>query len=340
MGGCPILCAFCKGWDTRRSVSRFVVSHPSQKARRMGHPAPGDLLHFLRRTRNAPFHIPRVGNAGGRLKESRMMFASPTKPYRKPGVQGPAPREYTNIRGIAPVVPTERLIVALDFPGAAEALSLVDQLEGASRWFKVGLELYLAAGNGLVAKLQRRGFSVFLDLKFHDIPNTVASAVRSAGHLGVSMLTVHAAGGPDMLTAAVQAAGETDTSLALLAVTVLTSMEGAQLEATGVNGSAAGQVEKLASMALACGVQGLVCSAAEVASLRSRLGSGPLLVIPGIRPEGADKGDQRRVATPATAIEAGASYLVVGRPITRAADPGAAARAILAEIQGATNPGI
>ena len=251
-------------------------------------------------------------------------------------VPGLAPKEYTNIRGIAPVVPTERLIVALDFPGAAEALSLVDQLEGASRWFKVGLELYLAAGNGLVAELQRRGFSVFLDLKFHDIPNTVASAVRSAGRLGVKMLTLHAAGGPDMLTAAVQAAGETDAGLALLAVTVLTSMDGAQLEATGVNGSAAGQVEKLASMASACGVQGFVCSAVEVAGLRSRFGSGPLLVIPGIRPRGADKGDQRRVATPAAAIAAGASYLVVGRPITRAADPGAAARAVLAEIQGAT----
>jgi orotidine-5'-phosphate decarboxylase len=251
-------------------------------------------------------------------------------------VQGRVPRDYTNIRGIAPVVPTERLIVALDFPGAAEALSLVDQLEGASRWFKVGLELYLAAGNGLVAELQRRGFSVFLDLKFHDIPNTVVSAVRSAGRLGVSMLTLHAAGGPDMLAAAVQAAGETDAGLALLAVTVLTSMDGAQLEATGVHGSAAAQVEKLAGMAFACGVQGFVCSAAEAASLRSRFGSGPLLVIPGIRPQGADNGDQRRVATPAAAITAGASYLVVGRPITRAADPGAAARSILAEIQGAT----
>ena len=265
-----------------------------------------------------------------------MMFAGPTKPYRKSGTQSPSPKEYTLIRGIAPVVPAERLIVALDFPGAAEALSLVDQLEGASRWFKVGLELYLAEGNALVAELRRRGFSVFLDLKFHDIPNTVASAVRSAGRLGVSMLTLHAAGGPDMLAAAVQAAGETDASLALLAVTVLTSMDAAQLEATGVHGSAAGQVEKLASMAFACGVQGLVCSAVEVASLRSRFGSGPLLVIPGIRPQGAANGDQRRVATPAAAITPGASYLVVGRPITRAADPGAAARAILAEIQAAT----
>ena len=264
------------------------------------------------------------------------MFAGPTKSYRKSGVQDPAPEEYTNIRGIAPVVPTERLIVALDFPGATEALSLVDQLEGASRWFKVGLELYLAEGNALVAELRRRGFSVFLDLKFHDIPNTVASAVRSAGRLGVSMLTLHAAGGPEMLAAAVQAAGETDGSLALLAVTVLTSMDAAQLEVTGVQGNAAGQVEKLASMAFACGVQGFVCSAAEVASLRSKFGSEPLLVIPGIRPHGSANGDQRRVATPAAAIAAGASYLVVGRPITRAADPGAAVRAILAEIQAAT----
>jgi len=262
-----------------------------------------------------------------------MMFA---EPYRKSGAQGRSPKEYNLLRGIAPVRPTERLIVALDFPGAAEALSLVDQLEGASEWFKVGLELYLAEGNALVAELQRRGFSVFLDLKFHDIPNTVASAVRAAGRLGVSMLTVHAAGGPDMLAAAVEAAGETDGSPALLAVTVLTSMDAAQLEATGVNGSAAEQVERLASMAVACGVRGFVCSAVEVASLRSQLGTEPLLVVPGIRPQGAANGDQRRVATPAAAIAAGASYLVVGRPITRAADPGAAARAILAEIQAAT----
>jgi orotidine-5'-phosphate decarboxylase len=264
-------------------------------------------------------------------------FAGPTTPDRKPGTQSRAPKEYTIVRGIAPVLPTERLIVALDFPGAAEALSLVDRLEGASSWFKVGLELYLAEGNGLVAELKRRGFSVFLDLKFHDIPNTVASAVRSAGRLGVSMLTLHAAGGPDMLAAAVQAAGETDTRPALLAVTVLTSMDAAQLEATGVNGDATEQVEKLASMASACGVQGFVCSAAEVRSLRSRLGSEPLLVIPGIRPQGAANDDQRRVATPAAAIAAGASYLVVGRPITQAADPGATARAILAEIQAATD---
>jgi orotidine-5'-phosphate decarboxylase len=227
-----------------------------------------------------------------------------------------------------------RLIVALDYPDATTALDLVDQLEGATRWFKIGLELYVAEGNSLVAELQRRGYSIFLDLKFHDIPNTVASAVRSVARLGVQMLTVHAAGGPAMLAAAAEAAGETGP--ALLAVTVLTSMDEAQLAATGVLGSSAAQVETLARMAYANGVKGFVCSAVEVANLRSQLGSKPLLVIPGIRPEGATSGDQKRVATPGAAIAAGASYLVVGRPITRAADPGAAARSILAEMQAAS----
>jgi orotidine-5'-phosphate decarboxylase len=226
-----------------------------------------------------------------------------------------------------------RLIVALDYPDAKAALDLVDRLEGATRWFKIGLELYVAEGNSLVAELQRRGYSIFLDLKFHDIPNTVASAVRSVARVGAHMLTVHAAGGPAMLSAAAEAAGETGPIL--LAVTVLTSMDDAQLAATGVSGSPAVQVETLAQMAYANGARGLVCSAVEVANLRNRLGSKPLLVIPGIRPEGAAIGDQRRVATPGAAIAAGASYLVVGRPITRADDPGAAARAILAEMQAA-----
>jgi orotidine-5'-phosphate decarboxylase len=224
----------------------------------------------------------------------------------------------------------DRLIVALDFPDTRAALALVDRLQGATRWLKIGLELYIAEGNSLVAELKRRGYSIFLDLKLHDIPNTVASAVRAATRLGVDMLTVHAAGGPEMLKAAVEAA---ESQLALLAVTVLTSMDEAQLVATGVPGTAEAQVERLATMAFACGVGGFVCSPKEVANLRSRLGNMPLLVIPGIRPEGAAAGDQRRVATPAAAIASGASYLVVGRPITRAVDPGAAARAILEEMQ-------
>jgi orotidine-5'-phosphate decarboxylase len=227
-------------------------------------------------------------------------------------------------------LPSDRLIVALDFPDTRAALALVDRLHGATRWLKVGLELYIAAGNSLVAELKQRGYSIFLDLKLHDIPNTVASAVRAATVLGVDMLTVHAGGGPEMVTAAVQAA---ESRLALLAVTVLTSMDAAQLEVTGVTGTPAAQVERLATMALACGVSGLVCSPNEVARLRNRFGNEPLLVIPGIRPEGTEIGDQRRVATPAAAIASGASYLVVGRPITRAVDPEAAAKAILSEMQ-------
>ena len=148
-----------------------------------------------------------------------------------------------------------RLIVALDYPDAKTAIDLVDRLEGATRWFKIGLELYVAEGNSLVAELQRRGYSIFLDLKFHDIPNTVASAVRSVARLGVHMLTVHAAGGPAMLSAAAEATGESGPIL--LAVTVLTSMDDAKLAATGITGSPAAQVEMLARMAYANGARGI-----------------------------------------------------------------------------------
>jgi orotidine-5'-phosphate decarboxylase len=227
----------------------------------------------------------------------------------------------------------DRLIVALDFPNAGSALALVDRLEGSTSWFKVGLELYIAEGNALVAELKRRGCSVFLDLKLHDIPNTVAGAVGSAARLGVDMLTVHAAGGPAMLEAAAAAAKERPD---LLAVTVLTSMDSAQLEATGVLDGPSVQVERLATMAVSCGVEGIVCSPVEISNLRRRVGSEPLLVIPGIRPEGTASNDQRRIATPAAAIASGASYLVVGRPITQAADPFSAAQAILAEMQMAS----
>jgi orotidine-5'-phosphate decarboxylase len=224
----------------------------------------------------------------------------------------------------------EHLIVALDFPERKSALDLVDRLDGTVSWLKVGLELYVAEGKPLVAELLQRGYSVFLDLKFHDIPNTVASAVRAASSLGVQLLTVHAAGGPAMLSAAAEAAAG---GPAVLAVTVLTSMDEAQLLATGIERSPAVQVEDLATMAWGCGVDGFVCSPMEVERLRGCLGSQPLLVIPGIRPEGSEAGDQRRLATPAAAITAGASYVVVGRPITRAADPAAAARDILREMQ-------
>jgi orotidine-5'-phosphate decarboxylase len=227
----------------------------------------------------------------------------------------------------------DRLIVALDFPDAGSALVLVDRLEGSTSWFKVGLELYIAEGNSLVAELKRRGCSVFLDLKLHDIPNTVAGAVGSAARLGVDMLTVHAGGGPAMLEAAAAGAEERPD---LLAVTVLTSMDSAQLEATGIRDSPSVQVERLATMALNCGVEGIVCSPVEISNLRRRVGNEPLLVIPGIRPEGSASNDQRRIATPAAAIAAGASYLVVGRPITQAADPLSAVQAILSEMQMAS----
>jgi orotidine-5'-phosphate decarboxylase len=233
---------------------------------------------------------------------------------------------------IATASPAERLIVALDFPDASAALHLMDRLDGATRWFKIGLELYIAEGNALIAEVQRRGYSIFLDLKLHDIPNTVASAVRSAARLGVEMLTVHAAGGRAMLEAAAEAAMAEPGGPALLAVTVLTSMDAAELEATGIGGMTGAQVDRLAKLALEAGVPGLVSSPNEVANLRAQFGAKPLLVIPGIRPQGSEMGDQKRVATPAAAIAAGASYLVVGRPITRAEDPGAAARAILAEM--------
>jgi orotidine-5'-phosphate decarboxylase len=233
----------------------------------------------------------------------------------------------------------DRLIVALDVPAAAHAQKLASQLRGICSWVKVGLELYLAAGNAVVEELAVQGYSVFLDLKFHDIPNTVAGAVRSAASLGASLLTVHAAGGPAMLTAAAEAAANSPNSPCLLAVTVLTSMDAKQLDAIGVSASPIGQVLRLARVAHASGIHGLVCSAEEVRTLREELGADAKLVTPGIRPIGSGSGDQKRVATPSEAIRAGASALVVGRPITQAADPARAAQLILDEIAAAISAG-
>ncbi|MHB1674782.1 MAG: orotidine-5'-phosphate decarboxylase [Acidobacteriaceae bacterium] len=232
----------------------------------------------------------------------------------------------------------DRLVVALDVSTAALARELATQLRGTCRWVKVGLELYLAAGNAMVEELAAQGFSVFLDLKFHDIPNTVAGAVRSAASMGASLLTIHAAGGPAMLCAAAEAAAGLPKAPRLLVVTVLTSMDRAQLAAIGIETSAADQVLRLARMAIASEIRGLVCSSEEVAILRRELGAEPTLVVPGIRPAGAAVGDQKRIATPADAIRAGASQLVVGRPITQAADPAKAAQSILNEIANAMLP--
>lgn len=233
--------------------------------------------------------------------------------------------------------PKDRLAVALDFPSGESALELVDRLADTCRWFKVGMELYYAAGNAFVEALLNRGFQVFLDLKLHDIPNTVAGAVRSATQAGASLLTIHAGGGPAMMAAATKAAAAPGAPR-LLAVTVLTSMDVHELAAVGITSSPAEQVLRLARLAQQAGINGMVCSAEEVGILRAELGKEILLVIPGIRPIGSDIGDQKRIATPTIAIERGASMLVVGRPITRAADPAEAAQSILKEIAQAIEP--
>jgi orotidine-5'-phosphate decarboxylase len=226
----------------------------------------------------------------------------------------------------------KRLIMALDVPDAASAGALVARLEDTCQWFKVGLELFVAAGPAVLEPILKRGHSVFLDLKFHDIPNTVAGAVRSAASLGVRMMTVHAAGGPAMLAAARAALDGLPDPPELLAVTVLTSMDSTQQTAIGLDRSPASQVELLARMGLAQGYRGFVCSPQEVAALRALTGPDGVLVVPGIRPAGAGIGDQKRIATPVDALRSGASYLVVGRPITQAPDPAEAAAAILEEM--------
>lgn len=202
------------------------------------------------------------------------------------------------------------------------------RLQGICRWVKVGLELYVAAGNQVVHALQDQGFSVFLDLKLHDIPNTVAGAVRSVAGLGAGLLTVHAAGGPDMLRAAAEAAATAPNPPELLAVTVLTSMDLVQLEAAGISVSPREHALKLAGVAMSSGIRGLVCSAQEVAEMRKAYPEA-ILVTPGIRPVGAASGDQKRIATPEAALAAGSDYLVVGRPITQAPDPARALQLML-----------
>jgi orotidine-5'-phosphate decarboxylase len=239
----------------------------------------------------------------------------------------PAPAQFDPIEEAR-----QKLIVALDVPTAAAAIDLVNQLERNCRWFKVGLELFVAAGPAVLEPIVARGHSVFLDLKFNDIPNTVAGAVRSAAALGVRMMTVHAAGGPAMLAAAKNALEGIENPPQLLAVTVLTSMDQTQLGAIGVERTPAAQVEMLARMGMEAGINGFVCSPEEVGRLRGLAGPEGVLVIPGIRPAGAAIGDQKRIATPAEALRQGASYLVVGRPITQATDPAEAAEAILKEM--------
>ena len=228
---------------------------------------------------------------------------------------------------------THKIIVALDYADAASALALVARLDPALCRLKVGKELFTAAGPDLVRTLVARGFEVFLDLKFHDIPNTVAAACRAAAGLGVWMLNVHASGGRRMMAAAQAALADLPKPPLLIAVTVLTSMSAEDLGEVGISAAPADQVLRLARLAHACKLDGVVCSAQEAAMLRAELGAGFRLVTPGIRPAGAESGDQRRVMTPAEALRAGATDLVIGRPVTAAADPLAALERIQSDIQ-------
>jgi orotidine-5'-phosphate decarboxylase len=227
----------------------------------------------------------------------------------------------------------ERLIVALDVPTAEAARGLVDQLAGKVGLFKIGSQLFTAAGPGFVQEVVGRGESVFLDLKFHDIPNTVAGAVSSASRLGVSLVDVHGLGGRAMLEAAAGSLPAMNTRL--LAITILTSHDEMTLGQIGVNGSVHDSVRRLALLAKDSGLDGVVASPHEVAVVREACGADFLIVTPGIRPAGAAAGDQVRAATPATALAAGADYLVVGRPITAAEAPRAAADAIVREMESA-----
>ena len=229
--------------------------------------------------------------------------------------------------------PRQRLIVALDVSTAAAAQKIVAAVGDSALTYKVGMQLYTSVGPQVVRDLVASGRRVFLDLKYHDIPNTVGAAVAEAEKLGVSMLTVHAAGSGKMLRVAVDAA-KVRPDLMVLAVTVLTSMDAQDLEKIGVRGSVEDSVVRLATIALANGCQGVVTSAREASTLRAELGHNFAIVTPGVRPAGSSIGDQVRVVTPAEAIAAGASYIVVGRPITEAPDPAAEARAILGQISG------
>ncbi|AKJ95040.1 orotidine 5'-phosphate decarboxylase [Thioalkalivibrio versutus] len=230
--------------------------------------------------------------------------------------------------------PATRLIVALDFSEAEAALAFARKLDPARCALKVGFELFVVAGPDLLHRLHGLGFRVFLDLKFHDIPNTVAAACRAAARTGVWLINVHASGGEEMMRAAHAAVRETNDTTALLAVTVLTSSDAGTLREIGVNREPAEQVRLLGELAVRkAGLEGLVCSAQEAAMLRRLLGEEPLLVTPGIRLEDAGGDDQKRVMTPERAISAGASAIVVGRPITRAADPSMAMEAFITRLQ-------
>jgi orotidine-5'-phosphate decarboxylase len=225
-----------------------------------------------------------------------------------------------------------RIIVALDFAEPEQALALLARLHPGSCRIKIGKELFTRGGPALVEKVIARGFGVFLDLKFHDIPNTVAQACKAAADLGVWMINVHTLGGRKMLEAAGDAIAACATRPLLIGVTLLTSLDAQDLRDIGITATLEEQVVRLASLAQQSGLDGVVCSAREARSLRARFGPDFCLVTPGIRPDGAAAQDQSRTMTPAAALHAGATYLVIGRPITQAPDPLAALESIRADI--------
>ncbi len=228
--------------------------------------------------------------------------------------------------------PRQRLIVALDVSSVAAARKIVAAVGDSALAYKVGMQLYTAEGPAIVRELVASGRRVFLDLKYHDIPNTVAAAVREAAQLGVSMLTVHASGGAKMLRAAVDATHASNPATLVLAVTVLTSLDDEGLGTLGIRGGVQDQVLRLAALAISNGCPGVVASAQECSALRQEFGHDLVIVTPGVRPAGSGHDDQARVVTPAEAIAAGSTYIVVGRPITEAKDPAAEARAILGQL--------
>jgi orotidine-5'-phosphate decarboxylase len=227
-----------------------------------------------------------------------------------------------------------KIIVALDYADKDSALAMADQIDPASARVKVGKELFTRAGPDVVRSLVNRGFDVFLDLKYHDIPHTVGRACAAAADLGVWMMNVHALGGMAMMQAAREAIGDSDDAPRLIAVTLLTSMDQQTFDLIGLSGTLAENVVKLACLAKDSGLDGVVCSAQEAPALREELGEAFQLITPGIRPAGSDRGDQHRTMTPAEALAAGSHYLVIGRPVTAAADPMQALREIEQSLNG------
>lgn len=225
------------------------------------------------------------------------------------------------------------VVVALDYANRDSALAFVDRIDPRDCRLKVGKEMFTLFGPQFVRELQQRGFDIFLDLKFHDIPNTTAHAVKAAADLGVWMVNVHASGGARMMTAAKEALLPFGADAPLLiAVTVLTSMEASDLQDIGITATPAEHAERLARLTQQCGLDGVVCSAQEAVRFKSELGHAFKLVTPGIRPQGSDAGDQRRIMTPEQALQAGVDYMVIGRPVTQSADPAQTLKVINASL--------